>query len=46
MIVGDPNQSIYGFNGATPEYMKNFFIEDFKATKELFWMKIIGVQKR
>ncbi len=33
MIVGDPNQSIYGFNGATPEYMKNFFIEDFKATK-------------
>jgi len=33
MIVGDPNQSIYGFNGATAEYMKNFFIEDFKATK-------------
>lgn len=33
MIVGDPNQSIYGFNGATPEYMKTLFIEDFKAVK-------------
>ncbi|WP_394774985.1 ATP-dependent helicase [Flavobacterium sp.] len=33
MIVGDPNQSIYGFNGSTPKYMETLFIEDFKATK-------------
>ncbi|KIC01048.1 hypothetical protein OA88_16050 [Flavobacterium sp. JRM] len=33
MIVGDPNQSIYGFNGSTPKYMDTFFIEDFHATK-------------
>lgn len=33
MIVGDPNQSIYGFNGSTPKYMETLFIEDFQATK-------------
>ncbi|SFD21206.1 ATP-dependent helicase [Flavobacterium phragmitis] len=33
MIVGDPNQSIYGFNGSTPKYMRTFFIEDFNAKK-------------
>lgn len=33
MIVGDPNQSIYGFNGSTPEYMQKHFFEDFNAQK-------------
>ena len=33
MIVGDPNQSIYGFNGSTPKYMQTLFVEDFNAQK-------------
>ncbi|SHK30788.1 ATP-dependent helicase [Epilithonimonas mollis] len=33
MIVGDPNQSIYGFNGSAPKYMQTLFVEDFKAKK-------------
>ena len=33
MIVGDPNQSIYGFNGSAPKYMQTFFVDDFKAQK-------------
>ena len=33
MIVGDPNQSIYGFNGSAPTYMQTLFIEDFNAQK-------------
>lgn len=33
MIVGDPNQAIYGFNGSTPKYMQTLFIEDFNAIK-------------
>ena len=33
MIVGDPNQAIYGFNGATPKYMQTLFIDDFNALK-------------
>jgi DNA helicase-2/ATP-dependent DNA helicase PcrA len=33
MIVGDPNQSIYGFNGSAPKYMQTFFVEDFNAQK-------------
>lgn len=31
MMVGDPKQSIYGFNNASPEYMKQFY-EEFNAT--------------
>lgn len=31
MMVGDPNQSIYGFNGSTPTYMQEDFIKDFLA---------------
>ena len=30
MMVGDPNQSIFAFNGSSPEYMTKFFIEDFQ----------------
>lgn len=33
MIVGDPNQSIYGFNGSAPKFMQQFFVEDFNAKK-------------
>ncbi len=32
MMVGDPNQSIYLFNGSTSDYMENDFVEDFGAT--------------
>jgi DNA helicase-2/ATP-dependent DNA helicase PcrA len=32
MIVGDPNQSIYGFTTSSPKYMKDFE-RDFRATK-------------
>lgn len=31
MMVGDPNQSIYGFNGSAPTYMQKDFVEDFQA---------------
>ena len=30
MMVGDPNQSIYHFNGSSPDYMDKQFIRDFK----------------
>lgn len=33
MMVGDPNQSIYGFNGSAPTFMKEDFISDFDATE-------------
>lgn len=33
MIVGDPNQSIYGFNGSSTEYMEKCFPNDFDAKK-------------
>lgn len=29
MMVGDANQSIYGFNGSSSEFMTKFFIKDF-----------------
>lgn len=32
-MVGDPNQSIYGFNGSTSDYIEKVFIKEFKATK-------------
>lgn len=31
MMVGDPNQSIYAFNGSTSEFMENDFVKDFDA---------------
>lgn len=30
MMVGDPNQSIYGFNDSSAEYMQSHFVEDFQ----------------
>ncbi|NQU63731.1 MAG: ATP-dependent helicase, partial [SAR324 cluster bacterium] len=32
MMVGDPNQSIYHFNGSSPEYMDKEFVRDFDPT--------------
>lgn len=31
MMVGDSNQSIYGFNGSTPTFMQKDFVVDFQA---------------
>ena len=31
MLVGDPNQAIFGFNGSSKDYMLTAFPEDFKA---------------
>lgn len=31
MMVGDPNQSIYGFNGSASSYMQEDFISDYHA---------------
>lgn len=31
MMVGDPNQSIYGFNTSSPQYLTDDFKKDFKA---------------
>jgi DNA helicase-2/ATP-dependent DNA helicase PcrA len=33
MMVGDPNQMIYGFNGSSHEYLCKRFIDDFSPTK-------------
>ena len=30
IMVGDPNQSIFAFNGSSSEYMSQMFVEDFK----------------
>jgi len=32
-MVGDPNQSIYGFSGASNEYINNIFVKDFNANR-------------
>jgi DNA helicase-2/ATP-dependent DNA helicase PcrA len=33
MMVGDPNQAIYGFNGAASSYMQEDFVTDFQAKR-------------
>ena len=35
LMVGDPKQAIYGFNGSSPVYMQNHFVEDFEAEKKV-----------
>ena len=32
LMVGDPNQSIFHFNGSSPDYMAKEFVRDFQAT--------------
>jgi DNA helicase-2/ATP-dependent DNA helicase PcrA len=32
LMVGDPNQSIFHFNGSSPDYMDKEFVKDFQAT--------------
>jgi DNA helicase-2/ATP-dependent DNA helicase PcrA len=34
MLVGDPKQAIYGFNGASSDFMLKHFIQDFEVPKE------------
>jgi DNA helicase-2/ATP-dependent DNA helicase PcrA len=34
MMVGDPKQAIYAFNGASPDFMQKDFISDFGAIKK------------
>lgn len=33
LMVGDPNQAIYGFNGSSHRYMSEQFVKDFAATR-------------
>jgi len=33
MMVGDPKQAIYAFNGASPDFMQKDFVNDFQAKK-------------
>jgi len=35
MMVGDPNQAIYGFNGSASSYMNEDFVNDFDAKTKL-----------
>ncbi len=35
MMVGDPKQAIYAFNGASPDFMQKDFVEDFQATQKV-----------
>jgi DNA helicase-2/ATP-dependent DNA helicase PcrA len=35
MMVGDPNQAIYGFNGSDKKYMVESFVNDFEPVKKL-----------
>ena len=37
MMVGDPKQAIYVFNGADPKYME-FFQRDFSAKRITLWL--------
>ena len=32
-MVGDPNQSIYGFNGSTSDYINKIFLEDYNPKR-------------
>lgn len=34
LMVGDPKQAIYGFNGASPRFMQEDFVADFGAVKK------------
>ena len=34
MLVGDPKQALYGFNGASSDFMTEHFIRDFEVPKE------------
>ena len=44
MMVGDPNQSIYGFNGSSPTFMQKDFVTDFQSKKISLDGKTIVVQ--
>jgi len=35
LMVGDPKQAIYGFNGSSPEFMQKIFLEDFCAVRKV-----------
>lgn len=34
LMVGDPKQAIYGFNGSSPIYMQECFVDDFGAKRK------------
>lgn len=34
LMVGDPKQAIYGFNGSSPDFMQQHFVNDFGAEKK------------
>jgi len=34
MMVGDPKQAIYAFNGASPDFMQKDFVTDFQAAQK------------